>query len=189
MNSWVETIGAVVAGGVLTTGGQLLLEWRRNVRARREQEAERRELTRQAARLVLLDALGMLSMLRSTQETERWLTDLRLPVSSWRQYGEHLAGVLDDQQFRDVGAAFTLALSLNEIVVAGGSALVFQRTVRVRANNGLGESRDEAISACSHAMRTLLPLALPTVDKSDELYRLVQSELQRAESASGEDAG
>lgn len=180
MSAWVQTISAVVAGGVLTTGGQLVLEWRRSARDDRRAESGRNEVTRQAARLVLLDALKLLSMLASTRETRRWWTALRLPVAAWRQYSEHLAASLGDQEFRDVGAVFAIAESFNEMMRAAHRYWLVSPFVSLQSGSGPARMRDELVSGSAHAMQTLLPLALPTVDKTDPLYKLAERELPAA---------
>jgi hypothetical protein len=81
--TFIQTLGAVVVGGLITLCGQLSLEIWRELRLRKLNAEKSRDEMRVAARLVILDLVAMLPLLEAAGETSRWWTQLELPVGAW----------------------------------------------------------------------------------------------------------
>lgn len=143
------------------------------------------ELTVRASRLVLLDALSVVSHLRSTYETGRWATRIRLPTGAWRAHGPHLSQTFDDTQFRHVGATFSMVENFNALVAASDRYWLFAPTIKLKPGSGLGEMRDELLVSTSDALADLLAIAMPTLEPGDPLRKLVAEIPADAVKASG----
>jgi hypothetical protein len=175
--SFVETLAAFVIGGGATLGTQLILEARRERQAARQEGRAREAEMRTAARLVVLDLISMLALLKAARETGRWWSALRLPVAAWESHSEALSRELDDGTWRMVGATFAGAVAWNELVLGARRYYWVMPHLNLR-RLGVSGMQDAIRTGSAEALRDLLPIAMPGVAEDDPLHALALRELE-----------
>jgi hypothetical protein len=174
--SFLQTLAAVLVGGGVTLLAQLVMERRREKIDRRRQDDESEVQTRMAARLVVLDLISMLSMLKSAQETGRWWNELQLPVGAWLAHSEALSRSLADRTWRVVGSTFAGAAAWNEL--ARGARRYYWVMPRLNLRRlELQDMHDALLEGAAAGIQELLPIAMPTVSEADPLHVLARDAL------------
>jgi hypothetical protein len=136
---------------------------------------------------VLTDLFTVISHMRSSYETNRWLLDMRLPDKSWVTEQSHLSSSLCDQEWRDVATAFMNIAVWNDMVKTWRAADPIMRlkpSVKLGSEEagGLSAMRASLISACGQAAESIRPLALPTIGHDDPLAQLFRDARDTGES-------
>jgi hypothetical protein len=171
-----QTLVAFLVGGAVTLATQLILEALREKRAgRRRAEATETEV-KMAARLVVLDLISMLALLRGARETGRWWSALLLPLGAWESYGQALSRELDDEAWRMVGATFAGAAAWNELVRGARRYYWVMPHMNLR-RLGLGDMQDALRTGAAEGLRDLLGIALPSATEDDPLRELAERAL------------
>jgi len=169
--SFLQTLAAVAIGGLITLTTQWALDWRRESRRREQREADTQTEAKMAARLVVLDLISMLSLLKGARETGRWWNALLLPVGAWQTHAETLSRILPDQVWRTVGSTFAGATAWNELVL--GLRRNYWIKPRVDLERYGADGMHDAIrEGAAEGMQRLLAIAMPTVDEDDPLHEL-----------------
>jgi hypothetical protein len=177
--SFVQTLLAFVIGGAVTLVTQLILEARREKSARRLGDLTTEREVKAAARLVVLDLISMLALLRAARQTGRWWSELRLPTAAWKSHSGTLSRELDDQTWRMVGSTFAGALAWNELVTGARRYYWVMPRLNLR-RLGVIEMHDEILTGAAVALRDLLAIAMPGVPEDDPLHRLATRALEEA---------
>jgi hypothetical protein len=178
--SFLQTLAAFLVGGAVTLLTQLILDARREKKSgERATTAEEAEI-RMGARLVLLDLISALSLLTATRQTGRWWSALQLPVSAWEGHSPILSRTLPDQTWRIVGSTFAGAAAWNQLA-AGARRYYYWVMPHLNLRRLGGADMLEAVrEGAAQGIDELLPIAVPSLQKDDPLYRLATNALEES---------
>jgi hypothetical protein len=177
--SFPQTLVAFVVGGAVTLAGQLILESLREKRAGGRRDDERSTEAKMAARLVVLDLISILALVRGARQTGRWWSALLLPLGAWEVYGQALSRELDDDAWRMVGATFAGAAAWNELVRGTRRYYWLMPHMNLR-RLGLVDMQDALRTGAAEAIGHLLGIALPSAEADDPLRELAERALGEA---------
>ncbi|MCW2980489.1 MAG: hypothetical protein JWO14_2216 [Solirubrobacterales bacterium] len=160
--TFLQTLVAFLLGGVVTLTTQLILEARRESRSRIQRDEETETETKMAARLIVLDLISMLALLKAARQTGRWWNALQLPTTAWDSHSEALSRVLSDEIWRTVGSTFAGAAAWNDLVLGARRyywvmpRLNLRRLGLVDMHDALREGAAEGLRSCcrSHCRRS-----------------------------------
>jgi hypothetical protein len=115
---WTSATFGVILGGLLTTGGALLLDFRRT---RREEQAEKRAVARDvrlAARLVVEELAESLALIEEAADTRRyWAGSRQLPTETWNGYRTEIAAAIESNlDWRQITEGYDAINNLNWLV-------------------------------------------------------------------------
>ena len=159
-------LGSVVVGGVLATGGQLVVERGRDERQREADAEARRRAIRTAVRLVVEELAESVALIEHAAETRRyWAGARQLPTNTWNNYRTDIAAALDASiDWKRVVEAYDSINNLNWTVghrratendIAGHKKgfRVYPRTIFARSGRRfVGQSRSwRSASTCLRA--------------------------------------
>jgi hypothetical protein len=174
--SFGQTLVAFLVGGVVTLLTQLILEGLRDRRVGRRRTEKTETEVKMAARLVVLDLISMLALLRGARETGRWWSALLLPLGAWESYGQALSRELDDDAWRMVGATFSGAAAWNELV--GGTRRYYWVMPHMNLRRlGLVDMQEALRTGAAEGLRDLLVIAVPSAAEDDPLRVLAERAL------------
>jgi len=111
----VGALAGAVVGGLMTGYFTYLIERRRDRRDKKREKATRRNLVKQAARVVDAELEQAETSARSAVERQEWWPNELGPieVGSWNQYRAVLASKLSLDDWRVVAAAFGFIHGIN----------------------------------------------------------------------------
>lgn len=174
--TFLQTLAAFLVGGAVTLATQLLLDSRRERKSQDRADAASRIETKMAARLVILELISMLALLKAAQRTGRWWNALQLPVSAWQVHSHALSRSLPDATWRTVGSTFAGATGWNEL--ARGARRYYWVMPRLNLRwLGAVDMLDAVRVGAAQGIRELLPLAVPSIHHDDPLHKLAMAEL------------
>jgi hypothetical protein len=162
--SFPQTLLAFVAGGAVTLAGQLILETLRESRAADRRDDEGMTEAKMAARLVILDLISILALVRGA------------PLGAWEAYGQTLSRELDDDAWRMVGATFACAAAWNELVRGARRYYWLMPHMNLR-RLGLVDMQDALRTGAADAIGHLLGIALTSAEADDPLRELAERTL------------
>lgn len=185
MDTVLNPLLGVVAGGAVTYASQRGLDGRRERREReREERAEERaaadaELTTNAvARLVFVDLLSIFTYLRSSRAVNRWWIAVLLPDGAWKQHREPLCRALSDPAFRVVGSTFGGVEAWNALCGASRRYYWVRPHLPLkRGDDGLTGMRDTLVESSARALLELVTLGLGTLEPDDPLITMIKGEM------------
>jgi hypothetical protein len=177
MSFW-QTLAAFLVGGAVTLLTQLILDARREKKSgERATTAEETE-TKMGARLVLLDLISVLSLLKAARQTGRWWSAQQLPVGAWEAHSPALSRTLPDQTWRMVGSTFAGAAAWNQLA-AGSRRYYYWVMPHLNLRRLGGADILEAVRVgAAQGISELLPIAVPSVLEDDSLYKLATDALE-----------
>jgi hypothetical protein len=175
--TFFHTLVAFLLGGVVTLTTQLILEARRESRSRIQRDEETETETKMAARLIVLDLISMLALLKAARQTGRWWNALQLPATAWDSHSEALSRVLSDEVWRTVGSTFAGAAAWNDLVLGARRYYWVMPRLNLR-RLGLVEMHDALREGAAEGLHSLLPIALPTIGEDDPLQDLAKAALE-----------